>query len=82
MNTTTYPQQNFELLSEVEVGSIVRLSHAKYNTKVEGEVYELTKGVDGIKSIKVKGIGSLYTRDHWNADDFFIVEAVAFSVSF
>ena len=74
----TLQVEQTELLAQVVVGAKVALRHAKTDTSVTGEVIEVTTDADGVKSIKVAGVGSLDTRNRWKDNDFWVVKSLGF----
>lgn len=74
----TLQVEQTELLAQVVVGAKVALSHAKTGTSITGEVIETTLDADGVKSIKVAGVGSLDTRNRWKDNDFWVVKSLGF----
>jgi hypothetical protein len=74
----TLQVEQTELLAQVVVGAKVALVHASTGTSITGEVIETTLDADGVKSIKVAGVGSLDTRNRWKDNDFWVVKSLGF----
>jgi hypothetical protein len=74
----TLQVEQTELLAQVVVGAKVALRHGLTDTSITGEVTEVTTDADGVREIRVAGVGSLATRNRWKDGDFWVVKSLGF----